>query len=77
MMNAQYYVPRRLFYLALQYPTITWKRANEIYEQIIVELLKEYNVKCILDIGALGQGMSMAEREFRRRLQEESTKEED
>ena len=76
MMNAQYHIPRRSFYLAAQYPTITWKRANEIYEQIVVDLLKEHNVECILDIGAFGQGMSMAEREFEKRLREELRKEE-
>ena len=75
-MNAQYYIPRRLFYLAYEFPDITWKRVSEIYEQIIVHLLQEYNVECILDIGALGQGISMAEREFRRKLQEELKKEE-
>ena len=74
MMSAQYYIPRRMFYLSIKFPTLTWKRVNELYQQIVTDLLEEYNVECILDIGSLGQGMLMAEREFERRLIEESMK---
>ena len=74
VLEAQFSIPRKLNYLADKYPTITWSEAKELYKTSVEELLKEFDVECILDIGGYGKGFVMASALFESKLQREYTK---
>ena len=73
-LEAQFSIPRKLNYLADKYPTITWSEAKELYKTSVEELLKEFEVECILDIGGYGKGFVMASALFESKLQREYAK---
>ena len=74
ILTTQFSIPRKLNYLADKYHMITWKRAQELYEESVEELLKEFEVECILDIVSFGKGFIMAASLIESKLQIEYIK---
>ena len=75
ILEAQFSIPRKLNYLADKYPTTTWSQAKKLYRRSVEELLKEFEVDCILDIGGgYGKGFVMASALFESKLQREYAK---
>lgn len=55
----QYYIPRKLEYIADCYPTLPWKKAKKMYEIAVKATLSIFSVDNIIEI-PFGKGYSYA-----------------
>lgn len=71
MIQRQFILPRKLNYLAEEFPKLTWAKAQQLYAQAVQEILNESGEKDILS-GKLsyGRGWELAERRFIEKLEQ-------
>lgn len=76
MIDHQFEIPKKLYYFAEEFPTVTWKRAQEIYKASVRRVLESYGEEDIFS-GRLsfGKGMELVTQTFRGRMGLEDRKE--
>lgn len=69
MIDHQFEIPKKLYYFAEEFPTVTWKRAQEIYKASVRRVLDSYGEEDIFsgNLG-FGKGMELVTRTFRGRM---------
>ena len=75
MIDHQFEIPKKLYYLAEEFPTVTWKRAQEIYKASVIRVLESYGEEDIFS-GRLsfGKGIELVTQTFRGRMGSEDRK---
>lgn len=71
LIEKQLIIPPRLYSLANKYPTVSWVKSQQFYEECVIEVLNKYEIDCLNDI-PYGKGYYEASVKFESMLYEES-----